>query len=156
MPVNLATLDAAQLRTYMQNARRLKNDEAYNQAFAALCILSPGAIEDGSIMDDPIVQRFWQAVTAAEQIKTEANGRTTRLSRTRQKASKDGVIATMEAMACKPQPSEGFHILRDGGFPQFVFEYIIAEYPARFSPVATAAAKARLDEFDIALPDPKS
>ncbi|WP_143324130.1 hypothetical protein [Caulobacter sp. X] len=151
MPLDLEKLDAEKLRNLMANARRLGDETLYAQAFARLCAILPnGGSED--LLDDVLVQKFWKAVHAAEQIKSEQNGKTTRLSRTRQKVAKDGVVATMESMALKPKPSDGFTILVDYSLPHLVFEYIIAEHPDRFSAEARSAAHKRLRDFGISLP----
>ena len=152
MEIDYEKLSADELRGLMANARRLKSDDVYRGAFAQLCKLAPNA--DGQVDDlnDPLVQRFWQAVTAAEQIRTEANGKTNRLQRTRNKAAKEGVVATMEALALKPEPSDGFHYLVDEGLPHLVFEYVILETPSRFSEAAVEASRRRLNKHHIPLP----
>lgn len=152
MALDVNTLDAGQLRNLMANAKRLGNDEMYAKAFARLCAILPGSASDGSVMGDVISQKFWQAVHAAEQVKTEINGKTTRLTRTRQKVERDGIIVTMESLAMKPQPSDGFTVLVNHGLPHLVFEHIIAEHPDRFSPAAVDASRRRLTEHKIELP----
>jgi hypothetical protein len=148
MAVDLNKLDAKQLRQVMVNARRLGNEEAYRKAFARLCAVLPGA-EDTEGSADPLVQRFWQAVHAAEQIRTEVNGRTTRLSRTRQKVARVGIIETMSSVVVKSEPSAGFFILKDGGLPEFLFESVIREFPDRFPSDVRGAAETRLKDYAL-------
>lgn len=154
MVIAYEKLSAEELRGLMANAIRLKNTEVYAAAFSRLCELSPNADLSAADMSDTLVQRFWQAVTAAEQVRTEANGKTTRLQRTRNKAADKGVIATMSDLATKAQPSEGFGYLVEAGLPHLVFEYVIAEMPDRFDPEVVSAAHHRLDVYKISRPSP--
>ncbi len=152
MEIDYAKLSANELRGLMINARRLANDEVYAAAFNRLCEVAPDADHSIADMADPLTSRFWQAVTAAEQVRTQANGKTTRLSRTRTKAKQKGIVATMADLALKPSPSEGFGYLVDAGLPHLVFEYVIAEMPNRFEPEVVSAALSRLDAFKIDRP----
>ena len=152
MQIAYEKLSAPELRGLMANALRLSNTEVYAAAFARLCELSPDANLSASDMQDPLVLRFWQAVTAAEQVRTQANGKTTRLQRTRNKAAEKGVTITMADLALKPEPSDGFGYLVEAGLPHLVFEYVIAEMPNRFDATVVDAAKARLDAHGIAQP----
>ena len=150
MALDIAKLSADKLRTLIKNADAKGEKELSAKAFKQLCAIQPAAaVDDGLPADDPIRIAFWRAVHAAEEIRTQANGRTTRLARTREKAKRDGIIATMEAMALKSQPSEGFSILVDGGHPEFVFEHIIATHPERFSKPAIEAARLRLAKHEL-------
>ena len=152
MPLDVGKLNAEELRNLMANAKRLGDESMYASAFAQLCRVLPNGASDGTLSDDVLVQKFWKAVHAAEQIKTDQNGKTTRLSRTRQKVAKDGIIVTMESLALKPKPSDGFAILLGHNLPELVFEHIIAEHPARFSETAVIAARQRLTAHGIPLP----
>lgn len=144
MAVDLTRLNAEQLRTVMANARRLKNAEAYNQAFSQLCTILPGA-EDGA-QDDPISEVFWKAVHAAEEVRPTTNGRTTRLTKLRQKTAREGVVGTIETVVLKPTAGDGFETLREAGMPELLFESIVLDNPDRFSPEAVAASSMRLSQ----------
>ncbi len=151
MAVDLLKLSPEQLRILIGNADRLGDRDLSARAFKQLCAAQPAAaVDDGLPAHDEVRIAFWKALFAAEELRTIANGRTTRLSRTREKAKKDGIIATMQAMALKPQPSEGFRILLEGGHPEFTYEHIICEHPQRFPAETVRAARLRLAEFDIA------
>ena len=150
MPVDLLKLTPEQLRTLIVNADRLGDRDLSARAFKQLCAVQPAAaVDDGLPADDAVRIAFWKALFAAEELRTAANGRTTRLSRTRDKARRDGIIATMQAMALKPQPSDGFRILLAGGHPEFTYEHIICEHPERFNAEVVKAARLRLVEFQI-------
>lgn len=152
MALDLEKMTPQQLRTLIQNADQRGAAELSASAFKQLCKIQPGVeTNDGLAADDPVRIEFWRAINAAEELRTRANGKTTRLSRTRQKAGREGIVATMEAMALKAAPSEGFRILIEGGHPEFVFEHIIARHPNRFSGSAVKAAHARLVDHGIRL-----
>ena len=150
MAMDITKLDAQQLRTLIENADRRGERELSAQAFKQLCIVQPAAaVDDGLPADDPIRIAYWRALHAAEELRSRANGRTTRLSRTREKAKRDGIIATMEAMALKSSPSEGFTILVTGGHPEFTYEHIISAHSDRFRADVVAAARVRLADFGL-------
>ena len=152
MPVDVLKLTPEQLRILIKNADRLGDRDLSTRAFKQLCAVQPAAaVDDGLPTDDAVRIAFWQALFAAEELRTVANGKTTRLSRTRDKAKRDGIIATMQAMALKAQPSEGFRILLKGGHPEFTYEHIICEHADRFDAATVRAARLRLSEFNISL-----
>ena len=144
MAVDLTRLNAEQLRTVMANARRLNNLEAYNQAFSQLCTMLPGAEAGGDA--DPISEAFWKAVHAAEEVRPTTNGRTTRLTKLRQKAAKEGVVGIIESVVLKPAAGDGFDALRGAGMPEMLFESIVVDNPDQFSPEAVAASSMRLSQ----------
>ena len=150
--IDLTKLDAKQLRTLMKNARDREREDVRDLAFRQLCAIGGANVEIDLAPDDPLARRYWEALTAAEELKTEERGRTTRLQRTRNKMAKVGIVQTMSDLALKSPPSDGFHILVDGGMPQLVFEYVIVEFPDRFPADVVAASRARLIEYEIPAP----
>ena len=152
MSINYQDLTPTELRNLMANAQRLENVQVYGEALDWLCRMSPDADIGTADLSDRLTQRFWQAITAAEQVRTQANGKTTRLQRTRNKAAKQGIVKTMSDLALKSEPSDGFHYLVDAGLPHLVFEYVIAEMPNRFDSHVVEAATRRLEEYEIARP----
>ena len=151
MALDVMRLDVQGLKNLMANAKRIGNHEVYNQAFDRLCTIKPEATMNGELSSDPIVLECWRAIHAAEQIKTEINKKTTLLNRTRQKISRDGIIETMQSLALKKNPSDGFSILVEAGMPHLVFEYIIVKHPERFSSEAVIASQRRLAQHGIEL-----
>jgi len=146
-PIDVNKIDDPEaLRNLMANARRLGSDQVYRDAFRRLCEVEArqhaGEVEIA----------FWKAIYAAEALRTEANNRTTLLSRTRQKIVKDGIVKTIEDLARRKQPSPGFKILVDGGLPELTAEYIVLTFPERFSDAALTTARTRLTEYNISLP----
>ena len=71
--------DREELRGLMANAKRLRRDDIWQEAFRRLCAL------EGLDQTDPLHRDFYQTLAAYEQLLTEKNHRTTRASRTRQK-----------------------------------------------------------------------
>jgi hypothetical protein len=83
-------------------------------------------------------------VQAFEQIRTNENGWTTRLSRTRQKVGRVGVEQTVVDWATDTKDTAGFAMLIGRGLPHLTGEAIVLRHPARFSAAVLEAAQARL------------
>jgi hypothetical protein len=130
--------DQAALRNLMHNAKRLKRDDIWQQAFRRLCEL------EGLDQADPLHRDFFATLRAYEELLTQKNGRTTRASRTRQKLRNKGVIQCLEDWATSSAPTEGFDLLVNSGMPELTGEHLVIKYADRFSQDAVAAAKARL------------
>src|SRR6201999_188798 len=82
--------DPDKLRTLIENARRQKETEVADAAFRRLISRVPSE-KPGTVEHD-----FWQTVHAFEFTLSEERGKTTRLSRTRQKVARVGVIETLK------------------------------------------------------------
>lgn len=132
----------AGLRNLMRNAKRLKRDDIWQQAFRRLCEL------EGLNQTDPLHRDFYATLRAYEELLTHKNGRTTRASRTRQKLRNKGVIQCLEDWATSSAPTEGFNLLVDSGMPELTGEHLVIKYADRFSQSAVAAATARLQHVD--------
>lgn len=138
--------DRTDLRNLMANAKRLKRDDIWRDAFRQLCSL------DGIDQTDPLHRDFYQTLAAYEQLLTEKNGRTTSESRTRQKLKNKGVVQCLEDWAEGSTPTEGFDLLIKNRMAELTGEYLVLKYPDRFSTKAVAAAKARLKPCGIEPP----
>jgi len=107
-------VDVSKLKTpkeaqnLMDNARRMGREDVYQAAFARKCELESDGQDD---RNDPLVRDFWITVAAYEQLLSEKNERRTAASRTRQKVSKDGILATVQSWARKREPTMGFELL---------------------------------------------
>jgi hypothetical protein len=132
--------DQAALRNLMQNAKRLKRDDIWQQAFRRLCEL------EGLNQRDPLHRDFYATLRAYEELLTQKHGRTTRANRTRQKLRNKGVIQCLEDWAISSAPTEGFKLLVDSGMPELTGEHLVIKYADRFTPDAVAAAKMRLGD----------
>lgn len=131
------------LRNWMANARRLEREDVYQLAFRQLCRI------EGKDIDDPLAAEFAKVMRALEEALTQKNGRTTRLSRTRQKLARAGVRKTLADLALRPTPSAGFLHLINFGMADMSAEKLIIKYAAEFEPEVIAAAQKRLDEYGI-------
>lgn len=135
--------DKQKLRNWMANARRLGRDDVYQAAFRQLCRI------EGRDIDDPLAAHFAAVMRALEEALSEQNGRTTRLSRTRQKLARAGVRKTLADLALKPKPSEGFLKLMEFGMADMSAESLILKYRQEFEPEVVAAAERRLAEYGV-------
>lgn len=135
------------VRNLMNNARG-KGEEA----LALRCQVRLAKLA-GQAFDDPVVREFWSAVSAAEEIATQMNGRTTRLARTRQKERRVGARQCLVDWALDAKTTQGFEILVSGGHPELTGEAIVVRYPDQFPPEAVAAARKKLTTHGV---DPNS
>ena len=138
--------DVTSVRAYIDNVKRLGRTDLFPAAFRRLCELS------GEAHDDPVVLEFWRAIAALEEVLRQTRGKTVRLSRTRQKIGRVGVLQTVEDLALAPTASDGFRTLMECGLGDLTAEYIVLRYPDRFSSEAGEAARKRLESAGIALP----
>jgi len=132
---------------YMQNARRLGNNEAFRAGFRRYCELR-GVDSDSDLEGDVLA-----AIAAFEQVRSEARGRTVVASRTRQKLARDGAIKLVEDLAIRPVAAEGFDTLIEAGLWDFTFEALVLKHKKLFSETTITAARKRLSEAGVALPD---
>jgi hypothetical protein len=106
---------------------------------------------EGSKYSSQLEREFWTAVSAAEELATLRNGKTTRLSRTRQKAARVGFKQCLEDWAFYKGTTDGFDLLVEGGHPELTGEAIVVRHPDEFSEAAVTAAKTRLLDHGIEL-----
>lgn len=135
--------DRQKLRNWMANACRLGRDDVYRAAFRQLCRI------EGRDIDDPLAADFAAVMRALEEALSEQKGRTTRLSRTRQKLARAGVRKTLADLALKPKPSEGFLKLLEFGMADMSAESLILKYRQEFEPEVITAAERRLAEYSV-------
>ena len=103
----------------------------------------------GRSYDDNLEREFWIAVHVAEEIKTQENGKTTRLSRTRQKYQRDGALKCIADLATKPGTTEGFHILADNGRVDLTFEAVLLRHHGRFQAESMEIARNKLLDHGV-------
>lgn len=130
--------DVNGLKNVIANARRRGENHIADAAFRKLVCLGieelPGTVEHD----------FWTTINALEAVLTEERDRTTRLSRTRQKLSRDGVVDTLSSLALKPA-AEGFSMLMVRNMAEFTAESVILRHPELFSREVVLAASTRLE-----------
>ena len=141
-------VDVSKLKTpkeaqnLMDNARRMGREDVYQAAFARKCELESDGQDDPN---DPLVRDFWMTVAAYEQLLSEKNERRTAASRTRQKVSKDGILATVQSWARKREPTMGFELLSQAGQWKLTGEYLVLKHAHRFDPADVESARDRLN-----------
>ena len=134
--------DKAKLKQLIVNAKAKGDKEVEAAAFRRYIAVAP-AEKPGTLEYD-----FWQTIHAFELVLTEERGKTTRLSRTRQKVARSGVVATLEAWA-QGKETEGFKMLMERGMPELAGEAIILRHPSCFSAETQAAAKEQLVKANV-------
>jgi hypothetical protein len=137
--------DAKQLRSIHKNARDRKETEVADAAFRRLISLVPTE-QPGTVEHD-----FWRTVHAYEQVLTEERGKTARLSRTRQKVARVGVMQTLADWALGRTETEGFRMLMERGMPEYLGEAIVLRHAALFDPAVVSAARKRLEGAGVDL-----
>ncbi len=140
------------LRTLIENARTQKQADIADAAFRRLISLVPSE-KPGTVEHD-----FWQTVHAFEFTLSEERGRTTRLSRTRQKVGRVGVIETLKDWALSDKKTDGFEMLLERGMPELTGEAIVLRHPDKFDVAVLNSARSRLvaagvDLGNIAVPE---
>jgi hypothetical protein len=135
--------DPAKLRTLRENAQRLGDSEVEEAAFKRLIEILPEEAP-GSIEHD-----FWKTIFAFEELLRDERGKTVRLSRTRQKIDRVGVMQTLIDFALSKKPTDGFNMLIERGLPELTGEALVLKHSVHFDPAVVAAAKSRLQEAGV-------
>ena len=139
MAVDPETLtDPKLVRSLLQNAKKAGRNDLVFQCQVRLAKL------EGQRYDNQIEKEFWAAVTAAEELATAKNGKTTRLNRTKQKVARVGFMKVLEDWAFHKGTTQGFDILVEGGHPELTGEAIVVRHATEFTPEAVTAARQRL------------
>lgn len=133
-----ACADPEKLRTYLKNAQRKNEIEVADAAFRKLISILPSA-QPGTIEHD-----LWQTIYAFEQVLSEERGKTTRLSRTRQKVARVGERKTLEDWALSKSRTEGFEMLLERNMPELTGEAIVVRHASSFSDGVVTAAREKL------------
>ncbi|WP_312136386.1 hypothetical protein [Brevundimonas sp.] len=131
--------DLDQLRNFRNNALSEGATEVADAAFKRLVSLCPSEAP-GSIEHD-----FWSTIHAFEELLREERGKTVRLSRTRQKISRVGVIQTLIDFAKNKTPTDGFLMLIERGLPELTGEALILKHKDVFEYDVQQAATQRLE-----------
>jgi len=127
------------LESLIRNATKLGNAAVAEAAFRKRISLVPTE-RPGTVEYD-----FWQTVQAFELSLSQERGKATRLSRTRLKVAKVGVVQTLrDWTAGGAQEIAGFKMLLDRGMPEFTGEATTLRHPEHFEPQMLEAARQRL------------
>jgi hypothetical protein len=131
--------DADKLRRIAANARKHGDQAVAVAADRRLYEILPSE-KAGSLEYD-----VWRSIHALEGSLTNERGKTTRLSRTRQKIAKVGELQTVnDLVVVAKKPSEGFSMLIERGMPELTFEAVALRHPDRFEKTTLIAAAERL------------
>ena len=130
--------DLEKLKSLIKNARDRGESVVADAAFRKLISLVPSE-QPGTVEHD-----FWQTIHAFEYALTEERGKTIRLSRTRQKVDRVGVVQTLRDWALSNKETDGFKMLLDREMPELTGEAIVLRHPGRFDPQVLAAARHKL------------
>ncbi len=128
-----------QLRQFIENANRMDAKDVYAAAFRRLVEILPAADLE------PVALDFWRSIHALEERLREERGKTVRLSRTRQKIGRVGVMKTLGDLALASSPSEGFDMLLERGMPDLTAEAVVLRHEREFEPQVVVAARQRLE-----------
>jgi len=134
--------DVSELTKLMANAKQQGNDEVYNQAFLRRCEI------EGFDHSDPLHKAFYEVLAAYESLLEEKHGRRQQASYTRRKLRDKGVEQCLEDWALDTKETDGFHMLMDRGFVKLTAEFVVTQFPDRFSNHIVEAASARLKKYE--------
>lgn len=150
MPHDLSRLaDRESLRRFMEYQKD-RDPEAWRAGFARLCELEAEGSDDPQ---DPLVKDFWRAVAALEEVRYQTHGKRVLAARTRQKVARDGVVATVAALAARPTPTPGFHYLVKERLFDHTAEFLTLKYADRFSKEVRSAARMKLEAIGLSASD---
>ena len=135
--------DPEQLRIVVENARKRGGTDLADAAFRRLVTVLPSE-QPGTVEHD-----FWRTVYTFEHVLTEERGRSTRLTRTRQKVGRVGVHQTLIDWALGKNETEGFAMLLERGLPELAGEAIVLRHRDGFESEVVGAAQARLEAAGI-------
>jgi hypothetical protein len=135
--------DEKQLRALINNAKAQGAGAVSEAAFRKLISIVPGE-RPGTVEHD-----FWQTLFAFEHILSDERGKTTRLSRTRQKVGRVGVVKILADWAVGATDSDGFKMLLERKLPELTGEAIVLRHPDSFDEETRAAAARRLTKAGV-------
>ena len=135
--------DPEKLRTIEENARKRGADALADAAFRRRVSVLPSE-RPGTVEHD-----FWRSIHTLEAVLTEERGRTTRLSRTRQKIGRVGVRQTLADLALARKKAEGFDMLLERDMPELLGEAVVLRHPDEFESNVLDDARNRLEAFGV-------
>lgn len=134
--------DKDELTKLMANAKRLGNEQVYNEAFRRRSEL------EGVDIEDPLHARFMEVLGAYEGLLREKHGRKQPAGRTRQKMARAGIEQCLIDWSLDAKESEAFQMLSDRGMLELTGEFVVTQFPDRFEDRVVDAARARLGRFN--------
>ncbi|MFG5121725.1 hypothetical protein [Methylorubrum sp. POS3] len=150
MPIDLTKLTDAQLETLMNNAQASTKPEAPALYRAAAVELFH---RRGSDYTDPVIAGCWGAIALLDRCRYEKTGKHLKSNYSVRSMRRNGEIAFMTDCARGKTQGTGFVLLVEAGLGPQTVEFIVASNPDRFPVDAVAAARTRLAEHGVALPN---
>ena len=135
--------DPRKLKKIMLNARAKRESEVADAAFERLIGIVP-AEKPGTVEYE-----FLRTINAFELLLTDERKKTTKLSRTRQKIDRVGIMRTLVDLTMSPKPSAGFEMLIERKMPHYTAEALVLRHISKFDPAVVAAARTRLKKAGI-------
>lgn len=129
-----------ELKRMIVNAAAVGEDVVMKAAQRRFYAVSPSQ-EPGTLE-----HAVWQSVHALESALSDESGITKRLSRTRQKISRDGEQKTVSDLILG-KPSAGFAMLVERDMVEFTFEAVALRFPDLFNSDVLERARARIAEI---------
>ena len=126
--------DPDKLKNWIANARREGAEDVEKAAFKRLISIAPSEAP-GTVEHD-----FWQTIHAFEYVLSDERGKTTILSRTRQKVALVGVEKTLTDWALNTELPRG---------DVAVHQAIVLRHPRKFDSDVVSAARERLQEAGV-------
>lgn len=150
MKIDLTKCSVPQLETMMDNAQRSTKPEAPDVYRAAAIELFR---RRGSDYTDPVIAGCWGAIALLDRCRYEKTGKRLKAQYSLRSIQNNGEIAFMTYCALGKSQGTGFVLLVEAGLGQCTVEYIVATNSDRFPQDAVAAARARLIEHGVELPN---
>lgn len=135
--------DPEKLRKLMANAVRLGHPDLVFGCQLRIAELVGSAHEAG------LEREFWTTLAAVEELKTETNGRTTRMTNIRQKHRRLGAQRVLTDWAMQTDITDGFERLVAEGRSDLTGEAIVVRHEDLFSVDAVNAARRKLMEHGV-------
>jgi hypothetical protein len=131
------------LRSLIVNARQRSEKSVEEAAFRKLISIIP------SEKPGTVEHHLWQTIIAFEEILSGERAKTTRLTRTRQKVARVGVVQTLVDWALSDKSTEGFDMLLARGMPELTGEAIVLMHQQHFGSSVLDAARKRLETANV-------
>ncbi len=139
-----AETDTKKLKNWMVNG------EKHGKREIVAAVANRVAELEGFDYSDPIEREVYQALKVAEACATLKNGKTTRLSRTRQKLAKETPLEfTKWVLRPSMKTTQGFDILHEYNLLEHTCEAIALRHPHNFTDDELATAKERLERAQL-------
>jgi hypothetical protein len=151
--------DPDKVLVMMQNAKRLKKKEFWQECFEHYCELKAAKVDT----DSALVKSYFKFFYAYEQALTEKNSKRTsamrlkRLVTDRTDKNKGnaemGIIAALSELVMKKGASSGYQFLMSSGQSELTAEHLVKSNPQHFSKEAITAAAEKLILWEASMAD---